>query len=120
MSPDVGKLRRLKVDEGLSLAAMAARLEVVAQTVHNWLMAGGVPRQPSPARLPADIGDGEIIRLYTQQGHTAAEIPEQLGCSPSLVYGRPARRGDERRSQAPRRRPGPTAKENSHLYGDWG
>jgi transposase-like protein len=59
----------------------------------------------------ADIDDGEIIRLYTQEGHTAAEIAEQLGCSTGLVYGRLARRGVDRRPQAPRRRPGPTAPE---------
>jgi hypothetical protein len=60
----------------LSLAAMAARLGVVAQTVHNWLVAGGVPRRPSVATSRSDIDDREIVRLYTQQGHTAAEIAE--------------------------------------------
>lgn len=70
--------------------------------------------------LRADIDDGEIVRLYTQQGHTAAEIAEQLGCSASLVYGRLARWGVDRRPQAPRSRPGPTAEELSHLYGDCG
>ena len=97
VSPDVGTLRRLYVDEGLSLAAMAARLGVVAQTVHNWLVAGGVPRRPSPAKFGADIDDGEIIQLYTQQGHTAAEIADQLRCGTSLVYARLARRGVDRR-----------------------
>jgi len=120
VSTDVGTLRRLYVDEGLSLAAMAVRLGVVAQTVHNWLVAGGVPRRPSPGKLRADIDDGEIIRLYTQAGHTAVEIAEQLGCSTSLVYGRLARRGVVRRPRAPRRRPGPTALELGHLYGDCG
>src|ERR687897_253894 len=66
VSPDVGTLRRLYVDEGLSLSATAVRLGVVAQTVHNWLVAGGVPRRPSPAKFRADIDDGQIIRLYTQ------------------------------------------------------
>jgi hypothetical protein len=99
---------------------MAARLGVVAETVHNWLVAGGVPRRPSPAKLRADIDDGDIIQLSTRQGHTAAEIAEQLGCSTSLVYGRLACRGVDRRPQAPRRRPGPTAQELSHLYGDCG
>jgi transposase-like protein len=111
VSPDVGTLRRLYVDDGLSLAAMAVRLGVAAQTVHNWLVAGGVPRRPSPAKWRADIDDGELIRLYTQDGQTAAEIAQQLGCSTSLVYGRLARRGVDRRPQAPRRRPGPSAVE---------
>jgi hypothetical protein len=79
---------------------MADRLGVATQTVHNWLVAGGVPRRPSPATFRAAIDDGEFIRLYTQEGHTAAEIAEQLGCSTSLVYGRRARRGVDRRPQA--------------------
>jgi transposase len=118
--PDVATLRRLYVDEGLSVAAMADRLGVAAQTEHNWLVAGGVPRRPSPATFRADIDDGEIVRLFTQEGHTAAEIAEHLGCSPSLVYERLARRGVDRRPQAPRRRPGPTAPELGHLYQDCG
>ena len=87
VSPDVGTLRRLYVDEGLSLAAMAARLGVVAQTVHNWLVAGGVPRRPSPAKFRADIDDGEIIQLYTQRGHTAVEIADQLDAAPAWSTG---------------------------------
>lgn len=55
--------------------------------MHNWLVAEGVPRRPSPARFRADIDDGEIIRLYTHEGHIAAEIAEQLACSASLVHG---------------------------------
>ena len=120
VKPDVEMLRRLYVDEGLSVAAMAGRLGVAAQTVHNWLVAGGVPRRRSPARFRADIDDREIIRLYTHEGHTAAEIAEQLACSASLVYWRLARDGVDRRSQAPRRRPGPTAQELSHVYRDGG
>jgi len=120
VSPDVETLRRLYVDEGLSLAAMAGRLGVAAQTVHNWLVAGGVPRRPSPATFRSDIDDGEIIRLYIHEGHSAAEIAEQLGCSTGLVYARLARRGVDRRPQAPRRRPGPTGRELGHLYRDCG
>ncbi len=92
----------------------------IAQTVHNWLVAGGVPRRPSPARVHSDIDDGEIIRLYTHERHTAAEIAAQLGCSASLVYARLARRGVDRRPQAPRRCPGPPGRELGHLYRDCG
>jgi transposase-like protein len=118
--PDVGTLRRLYVEDGLSVASIAARLGVAAQTVHNWLVAAGVPRRPSPATLRLDINDGEIVRLYTKKGQTAAEIAQQLGCSASLVYGRLARRGVDRRPQAPRGRARPTAQELSYLYRDCG
>lgn len=77
---------------------------VAAQTVHNWLVAAGVPRRPSPARVRRGISDDEIARLYTDEGRTAAEIADRLGCSTSLVYARLASQGVIRRRRAPRRR----------------
>jgi transposase-like protein len=88
----------------LTLAAMGERLGVAAQTVHNWLVAAGVPRRPNPATTRPDISDEQIIRLYGGGGYAAAEIADRLGCSPSLVYARLARRGIARRPRAPRGR----------------
>ena len=31
------------------------------QTVHNWLVAAGVSRRPSPATVRQDISDDEIV-----------------------------------------------------------
>ncbi|MCA1706986.1 MAG: hypothetical protein LC808_28465, partial [Actinobacteria bacterium] len=47
--PDAASLRRLYVEEGMTVAALAARVGVVTQTAHNWLVAGDVPRRASPA-----------------------------------------------------------------------
>lgn len=102
--PNTATLRRLYVDDGLTLAAMGERLGVAAQTVHNWLVAAGVPRRPNPATTRPDISDEQIIRLYGGGGYAAAEIADRLGCSPSLVYARLARRGIARRPRAPRGR----------------
>jgi transposase-like protein len=42
-------LCRLYGDEGRSIAALAAYLDVAPQSVHNWLVAAGVPRRQPAA-----------------------------------------------------------------------
>lgn len=91
--PDVATLRRLYHGEKLTVAAIADDLGVAASTVHNWLVAAGVTRRPSPATRRTNLSDRQIVRLYTDDGHTAAEIAERLGCSVSLVYARLAHAG---------------------------
>jgi transposase len=119
---DAAALWRLYVDEGMTIAAVATRLGVTLQTVHNWLVAAGVPRRPSPAAARNDIRDDQIVRLYTRTGYTAAEIAERLGCSTSLVYFRLERRGIVRRARAPRGGRGvrPADAELAHRYRDYG
>ena len=116
--PDAVALSGLYVDEGMTIAVLAAQLGVAPQTVHNWLVAAGVSRRPSPATVRQDISDDEIVGLYVDGGLSAAEIADQLGCSASLVYARLARRGVPRRDRgaAHRRRPGD--RELAHLYGE--
>jgi hypothetical protein len=72
--PNTETLGCLYHGEGLTIAAIAARFGVAAQTVHNWLVAAGVDRRPSPATRRADLSSRKIVRLYTDGGHTAAEI----------------------------------------------
>lgn len=50
----------------------------------------------------AVVDDEQIIRLYRDQCHTAAEVSVELGCSPSTVYFRLARLGIARRPARPR------------------
>ncbi len=116
--PDAVALSGLYVDEAMTLASLAAQFAVAPQTVHNWLVAAGVSRRPSPATVRQDIGDDEIVGLYADGGLSAAEIAEQLGCSASLVYARLARRGVPRRDRgaAHRRRAGD--RKFAHLYGE--
>jgi transposase len=98
---------------------MAKRWGVAAQTVHNWLVAAGVPRRPSPAAIRADVFDDQIIRLYTW-GHTATEIADRLGCSTSLVYFRLERPGHRPPPPCPRHGVRPADAELAHLYWDCG
>lgn len=104
----------------MTIAAVAARFGVAPQTVHNWLVAAGVPRRPSPATVRRDISDDEIIRLYVDRGLSDAEIAEQLGCSASLVYARLARRGVPRRDRGARHRRRPGDSELARLHGEGG
>jgi transposase-like protein len=114
-------LSRLYVDEGLSIAVVAARYGVAAQTVHNWLVAAGVPRRPSLATVRHDISEDDIVvRLYVEGGRSAAEIAGQLGCSTSLVYARLGRGGVPRRDRAARRRVRLADSDLAHLYRDCG
>jgi transposase-like protein len=101
----------------MTIAALAARFGVAPQTVHNWLVAAGVLRRPSPATVRRNISDDEIVRLYVDGGLSAAEVAEQLGCSASLVYARLARRGVPRRDRGARGRSRPAGSEFAHLYG---
>jgi transposase len=117
--PDVATLSRLYVDDELTIAALAALFGVAAQTVHNWLVAAGVPRRPSAAAPRSDISDEVLVRLYSRGGLSAAEISVRVGCSPSLVYSRLARLGVVRRSRA-FRRGRPADAELAHLYTERG
>jgi transposase len=114
--PNTETLGRLYHGEGLTIAAIAARFGVAAQTVHNWLVAAGVDRRPSPATRRADLSSRKIVRLYTDGGHTAAEIAQRLGCSPSLVYARLDRASVPRQSRAPRQSVHPDDRELAELY----
>jgi transposase len=118
--PDPGTLSSLYVGEGMTIAAVAARFGVAPQSVHNWLVAAGVPRRPSPATVRRDISDDEIVRLYVDGGLSAVEVAEQLGCSTSLVYARLARLGVPRRDRGARRRRRLGDSELAHLYGEGG
>ena len=66
--PDVASLRQLYVEEGMTVAALAARLGVAAQTAHNWLVAAGVPRRQSAVAPRVEISDVEVRRLYALEG----------------------------------------------------
>lgn len=74
--PDAVALSGLYVDEAVTIGALAAQFGVAPQTVHNWLVAAGVSRRPSPATVRQDIRDDEIVGVYVDGGLSAAEIAE--------------------------------------------
>jgi transposase-like protein len=117
--PDVATLVRAYVDDHQSIPALAVQFGVAPQTVHNWLVAAGVPRRHSAVAPRGDVVDDEIRRLYCDEHRSGAEISNLLGCSASLVYFRLARLGIERRSPVGERR-GPSDDELAHLYTECG
>jgi transposase-like protein len=59
--PDAATLRRLYHGEQLTIAAIADALGVTASTVHNWLVAAGMSRRPSPATRRSDWASPETV-----------------------------------------------------------
>ncbi|MGH9182307.1 MAG: helix-turn-helix domain-containing protein [Acidimicrobiales bacterium] len=105
LRPDNATLRRLYLEEGRTISALADHFDVPPQTVHRWLVAAAVPRRGSALRPRVDVGDEEIRRLYVEEHLSAPEIAYGLNCSLSTVYFRLARLGVARRSCGARRRP---------------
>jgi hypothetical protein len=62
MTPDIDLLRRLYVDEQMTIVEVAASLGVAPQTVHNRLVAAEIARRPRPSTPRSDIIDDEIRR----------------------------------------------------------
>ena len=114
--PDPATLRRLYTEEGLTVAAVAARLGVAHGTAHKWLLAAGVSMRPPVTTPRADVADDDIRRLYASKGHTAAEIAAHLGCPTTTVYNRLQRLGVPRRPAGPRHRARPADDELRRLY----
>jgi DNA-binding CsgD family transcriptional regulator len=94
-------LRARYVDEGRSLAQIAAELGCSKQLVHSWLRAHGIPArvQIRFAGTPA-LSDPDWLRArYVTQGRTSDEIAGEVGCSATTVkaalraHGIPTRLG---------------------------
>jgi transposase-like protein len=83
--PDVATLVAAYVDDDQSIPALAVKFGVAPQTVHNGLVAAGVPRHPNAVAPRRDVDDTEIRRLYCDEHRSGVEISKLLGCSADLV-----------------------------------
>ncbi len=115
-TPEIDLLKRLYVDEAMTISQIAARIGVAAQTVHNRLVAAEIPRRPSPSTPRVDVRDAEIRRLYVGQQLSAVQIAAHLGCGTSTVYSRLAGLGIARRSTSGSRSVRPPDDELRQLY----
>lgn len=113
---DTDRLRRLYVEEQMTISQVAASLGVAPQTVHNRLVAAQIPRRPSPSTPRSDVTDDTIRRLYIDLNWSVADIAAHLGCATSTVYGRLDRMGVARRAARPRQDPLPDDHELKRLY----
>jgi transposase len=99
--PDPDELKRLYLDEGHTIAAIAAILGVAHGTGHNWLRQAGIERRPTPFAARGDIDDDQIRSLYLDQELSAAQIAGRLHCGTSTIYARLDRLGIDRRDLPP-------------------
>jgi transposase len=113
---DTDRLRRLYVDEQMTISQVAALLGVAPQAVHNRLVAAQIPRRPSPSTPRTDITDDQIRRLYTDCQWSAAEIATHFGCGTSTVYTRLDHMGVARRPARTRQSARPGDDELRRLY----
>lgn len=101
-----GELRRLYIDDGLGVVAIAARLGCSPPTVSNWLRRCGIPARASRFRA-RPVAHEELERLYSVEGLTLRAIAVRLGVSIGTVNNRLRAYGIPRRSaRAGRRAPG--------------
>lgn len=104
-------LRRLYVDEGLTLEEIGALLGVSPQTVSNRLRRTSIAARSSPSMPRLDVDGREVARLYSEEGMSAPAIARALGCGVSTLYSRLDAAGVPRRATGggrSRRPPGET------------
>jgi transposase-like protein len=98
---DAAWLRARYVDEGRSLAQIAAELGCAKQLVHYWLRTHGIPARTQTrfAGTPALTNPEWLRARYVTQRRTSAEIAADVGCPATTVkaalrvYGIPTRMG---------------------------
>lgn len=99
INPGTATLRRLYIDDGLSLRQIGGRHGVSPQAVEGWLQSAGIARRAPGAQAPTWDAD-EPVALY-RDGWGAPRIARHLGCSTPTVYQRLQAAGVPRRVATP-------------------
>lgn len=95
---DADTLRRLHVDEGKSLAAIAKQVGCSPFDVGRALHRHGIA-QRTHHRVYPELADGDLLRRwYETEGLSASEIAAEVGCAPQTVSAALARHGIPARS----------------------
>jgi hypothetical protein len=81
---NIEQLLSLRVDFGLSIAAISAKLQVSAQRVRKELNPHRIPRPKSVQRLATTHSREDVERLYIRDGLRQAEAAAKLGVSTSV------------------------------------
>lgn len=109
---DEATLRRIYVEEGQSIRAIAELAGVSTRMIYDALIRYRIPRravgQRRPAPLAIVVGNGAIDkaalrRMYQDEGQTIATIAAAIACSPSRIRSALVRWGIARRRRG---RPG--------------
>jgi transposase len=86
LPPADTELRRCYLDEGLTIAQLAARYGVSATTAKRWLDKAGIPRRAAGRRSRAP-GAAELRRLYQKEGLSTTQIAQRHGVGQSTAHG---------------------------------
>ena len=95
-TPDPAVLRRLYVDEGLSIGTVAERLHLPPSVVRAALHTAGVPvSRPGwvTGQAPTPISKEQLQRPYVDQDSSARQVAEELGCSQTRILAALRRHG---------------------------
>jgi transposase len=86
LPPTDVELRRCYLDEGLTIAQVAARYGVSATTARRWLGNAGIPRRAARRSSRAPSAD-ELRRLYQDEGLSTTQIAQRHGVAQQTAHG---------------------------------
>ena len=69
----------------LSARAVADRLGIGRQSVHNWIKAAGISRERNATRQYPESVRREVVRLYVEDNRSTRSIAEEIGASSSTI-----------------------------------
>jgi predicted DNA-binding protein YlxM (UPF0122 family) len=78
---DSETLRKLYVDENLSLAEIAAQVGGSAETIRHRLVENGIPAHPAQRRFAVAIPEEELRQLYTVEKLGLKELAKRFGAT---------------------------------------
>lgn len=94
-------LREKYINEGLGLKAIGGELDVAGTTVIRWLKKHNIQTRPHPLqKTDADLeklNDREYLREQYRQGHSMAQIADEIDCHTDTVWRRFVKFGIEAR-----------------------
>jgi transposase-like protein len=86
---DEDTLRRMYVEEGMSMADIGDELGCSDQTISDWLQRLGINARDTGGQYPDDCPwrDENVLRdMYVEKEMSTHDIADQLGCSPPTVF----------------------------------
>ncbi|NEU59003.1 helix-turn-helix domain-containing protein [Halorussus sp. MSC15.2] len=92
-------LRRLYVEQQLTMAEVADTLQCSREAVEEWIHRHGIGTRSRNPDVPEELTDRDTLqKLYIEAGMSTYQIGEKLDCAPSTVFDWLREHGIETRS----------------------
>lgn len=92
-------LRRLYVDQQLTMVEVAETLQCSRQAVEEWIHRHEIDTRSRNPEVPSELTERDKLReMYRENGMSTYRIADQLDCAPSTVFDWLQRHGIETRS----------------------